>query len=415
MSNYNHAEAHAYREQRAAAHAVAVRCLRDEHPSVEVRSTYEKAMAEVERLNAKISGLEENRGKFAPKLDAKLEMAFGRYLRYGKGSLDASEQRMLERRDLAEGTPMLTHVGAYSGLGYFVPTGFTDIIEQATKFYAPLLNGSCIKVIDTDSGQPLPFPVSNDTAEVASIVGEAANVSELDVQSVSQVVLGSYKFTSGLVKVSSESMQDSAFDLETWLGDLFGQRFGRAMEQYLTTGSGSSQPTGLLTAIEASGASPVIAAGSSPNDGIVGNTGANSIGSQDLVNLEHSVDPSYRRGAQYMFSDGTLGTLQRILDKFGRPLWTPGVANNAPNMINGYSYTLNQSMPAIAAGANTVIFGDFTKFVARRVKAMSVKRLDELFAQTDQVGFLAFSRIDSNLVLAVNNSPCAINVLEQHS
>lgn len=116
-----------------------------------------------------------------------------------------------------------------------------------------------------------------------------------------------------------------------------------------------------------------------------------------------------------MFSDSTLGTLQRILDKFGRPLWTPGVANNAPNMINGYTYTLNQSMPSIAAGANTVIFGDFTKFVARRVKAMSVKRLDELFAQTDQVGFLAFSRIDSNLVLAVNNSPCAINVLEQHS
>ncbi len=101
-------------------------------------------------------------------------------------------------------------------------------------------------------------------------------------------------------------MQDSAFSLESFLKEAFAVRLGRGYEYYLTLGTGTNAPMGILPAIAASGATAVVAAGSSANDGIAGNTGVNSIGYQDLVNLIHSVDPTYRRGAKFMFSDLTL-------------------------------------------------------------------------------------------------------------
>lgn len=318
-------------------------------------------------------------------------------------------EKNYEQRDLAEGS-LLAHIGTYTGLGFFVPTGFRDAIEQATKYFAPLLDGSVITVMDTATGQPLPMPTSNDTNQAATIVGEGAPVSEQDV-TASQINFGAYKFTSGLVKASLELLQDSAFDLEAWLVQRFAERWGRGLEAFLTNGTGSAQPTGLLTAIAASGAIPTVAAGSAANSGGT-ETGANSIGYQDLVDLEHSVDPTYRRGAKYMFHDKTLASIKKILDKFGRPLWVPGVASNAPDTVLGYSYVINQAMPQIAASNTTVAFGDMKKFIARRVKDLTVMKLVERYAELGQVGFVSFARLDSNLLDAGTHP---INVLQQHS
>jgi HK97 family phage major capsid protein len=307
---------------------------------------------------------------------------------------------------------MLNHIGTYSGLGYFVPTGFVNAIEQATKWFAPLMDGSVITIMDTATGQPLPFPTSNDTTQAATLVGEAGTVSEQDV-TASQINFGAYKFTSGLVKASLELLQDSAFDLDAWLVQRFAERWGRGLEYFLTQGEGatSSEPMGILTAVAQGGGTPVIAAGSSESTGGA-QTGANSIGYSDLVNLEHQVDPSYRRGAKYMFHDQTLSALKRIIDKYGRPLWTPGVGVDVGDTINGYSYVINQSMPQIAASNVTVAFGDFKKFVARRVKDLSVQKLVERYAELGQVGFVSFARLDSNL-LDAGTHPIA--VLQQHS
>jgi HK97 family phage major capsid protein len=186
---------------------------------------------------------------------------------------------------------------------------------------------------------------------------------------------------------------------------------GRGYETYLTNGSGSNAPTGILTAIAASGATPVTAAGSSANDG-TSNTGANSIGYADLINLIHSVDPSYRRGAAFMLHDTTVRFLKTLLDKYGRPLWVPAVKDGEPDTICGYKYVVNQSFPVLAASATTVAFGDWSKFIVRRVKDLSVIRLDERFADYGEVAFVGFSRIDSNLVDAGTHP---LNVLKQHS
>jgi HK97 family phage major capsid protein len=207
-------------------------------------------------------------------------------------------------------------------------------------------------------------------------------------------------------------LQDSAFGLDAYLLDRFAERMGRAMELYATTGNGSSQPTGFITAILAQGKNtPVVAAGSNANDGL-GQAAWSTIGTNDLINLVGSVDPSYRQGGKFVMHDGTLTVIKRLLDKYGRPIWLPGLAVDAPDTILGYPVVVDQSMAQVAASTNpaVVAFGDFSHFVIRRVKDLSVVRLAERYADYFQTGFLGFSRMDSNLI-----QPYALNLLQSHS
>jgi HK97 family phage major capsid protein len=316
-----------------------------------------------------------------------------------------------ENRAEEEGN-LLNQIGTYTGLGFFVPAGFVYDVETATKWYAPLMDGAVFQILETATGQPLPYPTSNDTAQAARVIGESQDVTSgsTDV-SASHVNLAAYKYTTDLIKVSIELLQDSAFNIESFLAERFAIRLGRGYERDLTNGDGSSKPTGLLTDVAASGAVAITANGSSESSG-GSETGANSVGYTDLVRLEHSVDPSYRRGAKFMFHDTTLSYLKRILDKFGRPLWTPGMKDGAPDTIVGYPYVINQSVPQIAAGNTVVAFGDMKKFLVRKVKDLSVLRLDERYAEFGQIAYVAFSRIDSRLIDAGTHP---VNVLKNHT
>lgn len=335
----------------------------------------------------------------------------------------------VEERDQIAGSQSITYTQGAVG-GYFVPAGFVYDVEKATKFFAPLLDGSVLRILETATGQVLPYPTSNDTQQAWTIVGEATQVTGNAYNTpnyptagtapngfpgdlaLGHVNFNAYKGTTGIVRVSLELLQDSAFDLEAFLTEAFSVRLGRGYEYYLTNGSGTNQPTGILPSIAASGATPVTAIGSSANDGDNANTGANSVGYADLVNLIHSVDPTYRRGAKFMFHDTTLRHLKTRLDKFGRPIWVPGVKDGEPDTVAGYQYTINQSFPTIAASAVSVAFGQWSKFIVRKVRDLQVLRLDERFADYGEVGFVAFSRIDSNLVDAGTHP---LNVLQQHS
>lgn len=406
------------REQRAQAHAEALRGF-----GMNNKGIYDKAMTEVERLTVLIEKDEQRSPLHASSLREEDKghahaFAMAKYLRGGITVLSQEEraaiQNRVEKRDVVEGAPMNNHVGTYSGLGFLVPTGFSGQIEQATKYYAPLYDNGVFGRLETASGNPTTYPTSDDTANAATLLGEAATVPEQDI-TAGHVVFGAYKLTSGLIKCSDELIQDAAFDLEQWLSDAFAVRYGRALEYFLTSGEGatSQEPTGFLTYINAN-PNPngvVIATGSSESTGGA-QTGVNSVGYSDLVNLEHSVDPSYRRNARYIFHDQTLSSIKRIIDKFGRPLWVPGISVGEADTINGYPYTINQSMPQILASAQSVAFGDFSKMLVRKVKGFTVKRLEELYAVTDQTAFVSTMRLDCNGIVPSGRS---MNVLQQHS
>jgi HK97 family phage major capsid protein len=427
------------REQRGSLATQALAVLDDKNLNREERNTkYAAIMTDVDRLKEQIEQYErieavETEIRTAPPAgqpgtpteeneetrNKKYHSAFRSYLKYGWApkpqfnirGISAAEMALLtpkrqvvnidgraigETRDMGTGGQ-----GAYPGAtsGFFVPVGFTDRIEEALKYYGPMLIGGPgnPEIMDTATGQPLPFPTDNDTTVTGELVGENQLTNSADV-TLSQVLLGAYKFSSKIVKVSIELLQDSAFDIETYLVKKFGMRIGRTLNTYLTTGTGSSQPTGIV----AGAVLGATAAGAATNDG--GNeTGTTSIGSDDLIELEHSVDILYRRGAKYMMHDSTLKLLKKIKDKYGRPLWLPGLAVQAPDTINGYGYLVNNDMDTVGVHsppivAKSVLFGAIEKYLVRRVKDITVLRLEERYAEYGQVAFVAWARYDGTLL-----------------
>ena len=120
----------------------------------------------------------------------------------------------------------------------------------------------------------------------------------------------------------------------------------------------------------------------------------------EIIDLEHSVDPAYRPNSIWMFHDTILAAVRKLKDvTSGQYLWQPGMQAGVPDRLLGYRYVVNQSMTGTQAqAAKIVLFGDFSKYKIRDVAGVRLVRLDELFAQTDQVGFVAFLRSDGNLL-----------------
>jgi HK97 family phage major capsid protein len=321
----------------------------------------------------------EQRGNVDEKKEIEYRAAFKKHLMMGSQHLDARERQLLEeKRALAAGTP--------SAGGYTVPQGFYNDLINAMKDYGGMREVS--RILPTATGNTLPIPTVNSTAQVGRLLAENVAASPLDPV-FSQVNLGAYKFTSDIILVPIELMQDSAFDLESWIRKEFADRIGRIQNTYFTTGNGTTQPQGVVTGA------------SLGKTGTAGQT--TSIIFDDLVDLIHSVDPAYRRKSRFMFHDQTLKALKKMKDSQGRPLYLPGLALNEPDTINGYNYTINQDMPQMAVSAKSVLFGDFSNFFIRDVMDIQVTRFGEKYMDAAQIGFVAFARADSKLVNAGTN------------
>jgi HK97 family phage major capsid protein len=323
--------------------------------------------------------------------------AFISYLRSGLSAMPPEQRTFLQKefRDMGSGGQ-----GAYPGAsaGYFVPVGFVAEVIEALKYYGPLLDGDVVDIMDTATGAPLPIPVDNDTTIVGELIGENQQVTSQDVN-IGQIVMGAYKYSSRMVKVSLELLQDSAFALEPYLIKKFAIRLGRILVSNFTIGTGTNMPMGIITATLANGAL-VSAVGSSSNTGNA--DGKNTIGTDDLTNLIHSIDPLYRTGGSFMMHDSTLQALLRLKDKFGRPILDPNVQNPSANTYLGYPIRINNFMDQLEVTPssppvtrNSVVFGSFKRYLVRRVKEISVLRLEERFADYGQIGFLAFARFDA--------------------
>ena len=234
----------------------------------------------------------------------------------------------------------------------------------------------------------------DDTSNSGEFVGENNGVSQLN-PTFGQVQFASYLASSKQVLISVQLLQDSAFDLESELSQAFAIRLGRILNNKYTVGTGSGCPKGLIYTIQNDAVPNVVnAVGSNSNDGISGNTEANSIGSDDLDNLISAVDPAYRTNAKFMMNWKTIDFLRKVKDKYGRPLWVASLAVGEPDRIFGYPFDWNSDMDTVAAGHYPVVFGDFTKYIIRDVGGVTVVRYNELYMPNHQVGFQAFLRTD---------------------
>jgi HK97 family phage major capsid protein len=267
--------------------------------------------------------------------------------------------------------------------GYTVPQEFMYQLETAMLAFGGMR--AVASNIKTDSGALMPYPTSNDATNEGAIIAENTQVTEQDAV-FGAINLGAFMYTSKLVRISLQLLQDSAFDLPSWLAQRLGERLARITNRHFTVGAGGGAlPMGIVTAATAG---PV---GS-------GSVAGGSVTYDNLVDTEHSVDPAYRANGKWMFHDSTLRDIKKLKDLQGRPIWIPGLIDREPDRILGYPYQINQHMAVPAVNAKTILFGDLSKYLIRDVLGVQVLRLNERYADYLQVGFLAFLRADGNLI-----------------
>ncbi len=310
---------------------------------------------------------------------------FKKWLLGGMQDLNDQERRVMQRR-AAPVIQAAQSVGTTTAGGFLVPQSFSDRLEVALKYYSGVMENA--EVIETDSGADMPWPTVNDTTQVGAILAENATISAQDVTFAS-VTLKAYMYTSKLIAVSLQLMQDSFFNMENLIADIAGERLGRIFNTHFTTGTGSGQPNGIVTAAAS---------------GKVGTTGqTTSVIYDDLIDLSHSIDPAYRRGSKWMANDSSIKVVRKLKDSQNRPLWEPSVQAGQPDTLLGYPVVTNNDVAAMAANAKSILFGALNKYKVRRVRGMTLMRLNERYADALQVGFFAFARVDGNLIDAGTN------------
>lgn len=338
------------------------------------------------------------------------DKAFSKYLRNGRRALDADELKLMTTPDQHFMNVMSTTTGSQGG--YVIPQGFSGALEDAKKWF-----GGIAGVVDkftTETGNPFPWPTLNDTSNKGRIIGQNVQITETDL-AFGQVTFNAYIGSSDLVLIPLALIQDAYFDMDALTAKLLGTRLGRLYNWKCTLGSGTNEPTGIVTAAVAAGSTSQFAS----------NSGAGVLGPAyaDLVNLEHTVDPAYRfnPATSWMFNDLTLKAIKKLVDGNNRPLWQPGLTASfrdgamvdlvaAKPLILDHPYIINQDMAVPAASADSMLFGDMATFKVREVAGgTTVMRLAERYADYLQVGFIAFQRFDSQLIDA-GTHPVAVGI-----
>lgn len=269
--------------------------------------------------------------------------------------------------------------------GYTVPTDLARVIDKTMALWGPMYDSDICNVITTASGNPLDFPTTDDTGKaVAKHTEAAAMTDDGGVDAVfGKMTLNAYAYDTEWVQLSMELLQDSAVNIEQFLGELLGERLARRVNTELTTGDGTGDPNGIVTA-SAAGKTAAAAA---------------ALASDEIIDLVHSVDPAYRASpkSRFMFNDGTLAAIRKLKDGDGNYLWQMGnVQQGEPGKLLGFNYSVNQAMAAVGASAKPIVFGDFGKYFVRKVGAPVIGVRREYY--WPNIGLAGVVRLDGDLI-----------------
>ena len=271
-------------------------------------------------------------------------------------------------------------VGEDTEGGYTVPDEFERKLIQALE--ENNIFRQLATVIRTNSGTRK-IPIANDTME-ASWIDEGEEIPETNTQ-FGQTTLSAYKLGT-MIKISNELLHDSAFDLASYIAARFGVAMGNAEERAFFTGDGDKKPLGILA--ETGGAELGVTA-----------SGEDLVTFDEIFDLYYSLKSPYRRNAQFVCNETLLLQLMKLKDKNDNYIWKPSLDIAKPDTILGRPIRTSSFMPGIAAGERVLLFGDLKNYWVADRQNRTFRRLNELYARTDQVGFMTTQRVDGRLIL----------------
>lgn len=307
---------------------------------------------------------------------------FNSWLRRGEEGLSAEEQQIFRNT-------MSTTTGSQGG--FTVETEVAKELVNALKAYGGMR--SVASVFSTAQGNDILYPTTDGRAEVGELIAQNTTASASD-PTFGSTTLSVYKFSSKIIAVPFELLQDSSVDIEAMVNQRIIDRLGRIQNTYFTTGTGTAQPNGIVTAA------------TSGKAGLTGQTLTAIY--DDFVDLQHAVDPAYRQGGKcrWMMNDLSLAVVRKIKDSQARPIFVPGyttlvpgASGSIPDQILGDPVTVNQDVAVMAANAKSILYGDFSYYKIRDAMNVTMFRFtDSAYAKLGQVGFLAWMRSGGTFV-----------------
>ncbi|MGI6695232.1 MAG: phage major capsid protein [Christensenellales bacterium] len=369
--------------------------------SAEDDAIFNKMMDEVDKLGKEVVRLEKLEA-----LDVEMSKATSKPLasapvtrleeeapvsKTGRGTKDYTKNfwNVMRSKSVSHEVLNALQVGTDTEGGYLVPDEYERTLIEALEdqnIFRQLAH-----VIHTSSGErKIPVVASKGTA---SWIDEEAAYPESD-DSFGQVSIGAYKLAT-MIKISEELLNDSVFDMPSYIAKEFARRIGAAEEEAFFTGNGTGRPLGILAATGGAGVGVTAAK-------------ADAVTFDEVMDLFYSLRAPYRRNSVFIMNDSTVKALRKLKDGQGQYLWQPAVTAATPDTILNRPVYTSTFMPTLATGNKTILFGDLGYYWVADREGRSFKRLNELYAPTGQVGFLASQRVDGKLIL-----PEAVKVLQQ--
>ena len=393
----------ALREKRAKAWDAAKAFLdtkrgQDGMVSAEDNATYEKMEADVINLGKEIERLERQ-----ATIDREMNQPTSKPLT-GKPQTEGSAKtgrasdeyktsfwRLMRSKSVPHEVYNALQVGTDSEGGFLVPDEYERTLVEALE--EQNIFRQLAKVITTSSGDRK-IPVVASKGSAAWIDEEAAYPESDDA--FGQTSIGAYKLAT-MIKVSDELLHDSVFDISSYIAKEFARRIGAAEEQAFFSGNGTGKPLGILA--NAGGAETGVTAAS-----------VSAITMDEVMDLFYSLRAPYRRNSVFMMNDSTVKALRKLKNGSGDYIWQPSVTAGTPDTLLNRPVFTSSFMPEIAAAAKSILFGDLGYYWVADREGRKFQRLNELYAATGQVGFLASQRVDGKLIL-----PEAVKVLSMKS
>ena len=363
--------------------------------SAEDAATYEKMEGDVVALGKEIDRLERQAA-----LDLELSKPTSEPItnKPGKGTAPEEEKTGrasdLYKREFWNAMRKKNYVSVQNALqegtdsegGYLVPDEFEHRLVQALE-EENVFRRLATRITTSSGDRKIPVVTGHGTA---AWIDEEQAYPESD-ETFGQVSISAYKLAT-MIKISDELLNDSAFNLESYIATEFGRRIGAKEEEAFLVGDGTGKPIGLFnpaTTIER-----------------VAPATAGKITFDDMMDLYHALRRPYRTKAKFIMNDSTIKAIRKLKDKNDNYIWQPSVQAGVPDKILNCEVVTSAYAPELGAEEGAIAFGDYSYYWIADRQGRSFKRLNELFAATGQVGFLASQRVDGKIIL-----PEAVKIL----
>ena len=197
-----------------------------------------------------------------------------------------------------------------------------------------------------------------------------------------RVVLDSHVLAA-TIRVTSELLKESDIDIEQYLADSFADRMAPAEEEAFIAGDGVDKPLGLIHQAKVGCETQTV--------GVVS--------TEDVLNLIFSVPEKHRRNGVLLMNEQTLLELYKQCMAQGTNLWFGRTNDGTDDTIFGYRIVRSSAMPSVETGNTPILFGDFKKAYINDCGKRGVKRMHELYAVNDHVGFMLGERVGIKLMV----------------